>query len=655
MLIFSRYLTKSRFKLATDCPTKLYYTGKPREYANTMQDNAFLEMLADGGYQVGALAKLRYPGGVEVTETDHQLAVAHTNALLEQVNVVIFEPAIMVGDFFIRIDILVKQGNRFELIEVKAKSYDSLSPDIEAKRGGVSSSFKPYLLDVAFQTWILKQAFPHADISSFLMMPDKAKAAPIDGVNQMFKISERGEIVNQIPNGVDTQSLATNMLAKVCVDQYVAILLTTPLEYPGGIGLINDVAPTWASAYQSDSKIRPSIGTHCKGCEFKASNESTLKSGFHECWKQALGWQDTDFEEGTVLDLWNFRKTQSLMDQGIIKLKQLHQEDIGDGVDIDTDGLSRTKRQWMQVAGIAPENDAGGFYFDADYFVVQHTKWVYPYHMIDFETASVALPYYADMRPYEAVAFQFSHHVMDADGSVCHAHQFLNTEPGVFPNYDFVRALKNAVVDVGTVFMWSHHENSILTNIRKQLLSESHPPADADDLIAFIATVTKGGNREMVDLCRIAEKVYYHPDTKGSVSIKKVLPSMITSSSLLQGRYSQPTYGTTNGIVSLNFDQPEGFTWLTKNEVGQWRDPYKTLKDYASAQLPADTLDDDVMISIIADGGAATTAYARLQFEQISDPTRGLINQALLRYCELDTLAMVMVMQGWQAFVDSSQ
>ena len=29
-----RYLTKSRFKLAVECPTKLFYTGKP-EYANT--------------------------------------------------------------------------------------------------------------------------------------------------------------------------------------------------------------------------------------------------------------------------------------------------------------------------------------------------------------------------------------------------------------------------------------------------------------------------------------------------------------------------------------------------------------------------------------------------------------------------------------------
>jgi hypothetical protein len=51
---------------------------------------------------------------------------------------------------------------------------------------------------------------------------------------------------------------------------------------------------------------------------------------------------------------------------------------------------------------------------------------------------------------------------------------------------------------------------------------------------------------------------------------------------------------------------------------------------------------------VIAEGGAAATAYSRLQFEDLQDAQRVQIKQALLRYCELDTLAMVMVVQGWQ-------
>ena len=50
----------------------------------------------------------------------------------------------------------------------------------------------------------------------------------------------------------------------------------------------------------------------------------------------------------------------------------------------------------------------------------------------------------------------------------------------------------------------------------------------------------------------------------------------------------------------------------------------------------------------IAQGGAATTAYARLQFEDLAPAERQNIEAALLRYCELDTLAMVMICEAWR-------
>jgi hypothetical protein len=46
-----RYLTKSRFKLATECSTKLFSTGKVQYPDNTLND-PFLAALADGGFQV---------------------------------------------------------------------------------------------------------------------------------------------------------------------------------------------------------------------------------------------------------------------------------------------------------------------------------------------------------------------------------------------------------------------------------------------------------------------------------------------------------------------------------------------------------------------------------------------------------------------------
>jgi len=55
-----RYLTKSKFKLALECPTKLFYCDK-KEYLNRKLDDEFLENLAKGGFQVGKLAKLYFP------------------------------------------------------------------------------------------------------------------------------------------------------------------------------------------------------------------------------------------------------------------------------------------------------------------------------------------------------------------------------------------------------------------------------------------------------------------------------------------------------------------------------------------------------------------------------------------------------------------
>ena len=49
----------------------------------------------------------------------------------------------------------------------------------------------------------------------------------------------------------------------------------------------------------------------------------------------------------------------------------------------------------------------------------------------------------------------------------------------------------------------------------------------------------------------------------------------------------------------------------------------------------------------IKEGGAAMTAYGKLQFTDISKQERKEIVKGLLRYCELDTLAMAMIYEHW--------
>ena len=119
-----RYLTKSRFSLALECPSKIYYNGKP-EYANQNIEDSFLNSLAEGGFQVGELAKCYFPGGHEIKTKEDDEALLQTNELLKQDRVTIYEAAFRFEYLFIRADIIIKNNKNIELIEVKAKSFDS--------------------------------------------------------------------------------------------------------------------------------------------------------------------------------------------------------------------------------------------------------------------------------------------------------------------------------------------------------------------------------------------------------------------------------------------------------------------------------------------------------------------------------------------------
>jgi hypothetical protein len=107
----SRYLTKSRFKEAMECMTKLYYTKKKDEYADTQLDNPFLEALAKGGFQVGELAKYYFSDNpvaddITINTLNHEEALAETQRRLAMPGkVVIAEAAFKFQNLFIRADI----------------------------------------------------------------------------------------------------------------------------------------------------------------------------------------------------------------------------------------------------------------------------------------------------------------------------------------------------------------------------------------------------------------------------------------------------------------------------------------------------------------------------------------------------------------------
>jgi hypothetical protein len=249
--------------------------------------------------------------------------------------------------------------------------------------------------------------------------------------------------------------------------------------------------------------------------------------------------------------------------------------------------------------------------------------------------------------------------VIEDNGTVKHVGQYLCTEPGKNPNYEFVRNLKGELGgDDGTIFMYATHENSTLVALYEQFEADPNPPEDRQELMEFIRSMTYvktedkkdyrwQGPRAMVDLCALVKRFYYSPHTKGSNSLKFVLPAILNGSTFLQDKYSKPIYGGAEGIPSLNFPEPQA--WI-KKDGKEVKDPYKLLPRMFSdvSEHDYEAISDDE----IRDGGAAMTAYAKLQYTSLSEIERTEIQNALLRYCELDTLAMVMLYEGWKALLD---
>jgi len=648
-------LTKSRFTQALSCPTKLYYACDS-EYANQSLDDPFLAALAEGGFQVGELAKCYFPGGIEISSLDEQQAVAQTRALLERDEVVLFEPAIVFDNCLVRIDVLVKQGNRFSIHEVKAKSFDSTQGPKFLKRDGTpASKWKKYLYDVAFQKWVLQRAIPESIVSAHLMLTDTSVRTQVAGLNQHFPIitDADGRKRVKVDGQLSDEHLTPPLLVSVNVDQICADIFAANDHGLDVEESFQHMIERFSASCRDGVLLEHRVGKHCRDCEYVALGpdiEAGKLDGRHACFKRKLGYDSSLFDEPTVLDLWNYRGKDALIDAGVIRLKDVTEDDL-DVSPIDV-GLSVTERQWLQVQKARDKDDS--VWVDREGLNAEMESWVYPLHFIDFETTMVALPFGANRKPYEGIAFQFSHHVVEADGSVRHAGQFLNTQRGVFPNYDFVRALRDELnQDQGTIFKYSAHENTFLNLIIEQLNEDASPPDDREELIAFIQTMTQSkkdavvkweGERNMVDLLEVVKKFYFDPRTNGSNSIKYVLPAILSRSKYLQSRYGQPIYGVEDEIPSLNFS---AWQWVKFDEDGIPINPYEQLP-----KLFSDS--DDLKIELLtqdnslANGGAALMAYARMQFEHMSDYERDELASALLKYCELDTLAMVMIYESWK-------
>lgn len=618
----SKFFTKSKFLLAMECPTKLYYEANPEIYLNNRTADPFLEALAKAGFQVGVLAKCYYQGAdsIDLSNLNTEQALYKTKELLKKDNVIILEAAVAYNHLLLRADILVKNDNHIRLIEVKSSTWDSTKDSIFMKKGGISQDWLSYIYDVAFQKYVFKKAYPNLRISAYLGLLNKSASCPTSGLNQKIRISktQNGQVKVSGVEKLNATDLSDKLLIEINVDNEITYV-SEEVKYRNELKL-GDYIEYLAKHYLDGQKLNPSIGKICANCEFRVSNKKLVgskKSGFDECWREACRFEEKDFKRPSVLDIWNYTRRDELIKNGIYFQDQVEENDIlpKKNSSVVTPGLSGSQRRLLQIEK-AKQNDLS-FYLNIDGLGTEIATWVYPLHFIDFETAAPAIPLDKGAHPYEGFSFQFSHHILYENGVVEHADQFLNTELGVNPNLSFIRALKNSLSkDDGTIFRYHNHENTYLNYILKELMG-SDDVDDKDVLVNFIQSIAKPtnssgitwetGNRLMVDLCKLVESYTFEPAINGKTSIKKVLPAILNSSIFLQKKYGQKIYGSAAEIKSLNFHDP--IAWVI-NDGNQILDPYSLLpKLFKNMELTDDQIEWMFDSDELKEGGAASIAY----------------------------------------------
>jgi len=190
----------------------------------------------------------------------------------------------------------------------------------------------------------------------------------------------------------------------------------------------------------------------------------------------------------------------------------------------------------------------------------------------------------------------------------------------------------------GTFLTWSSYENTQLKNIYNYLDGLNDPNlAELKDWLFKVVKFEKNGETKLLDMHDLAKNYYFHPIMGGRTSIKVTLPAVLNA---------------TKSKVIKSLLEEEGLYGV--DEEGKIINPYKLLipikiniggEDFEFT----DNEDEGNEEIAIREGGAAMTAYYDMIYGINKDKAdvKALYENALKKYCKLDTLSMVCIWEHW--------
>ncbi len=616
----ARTLSKSDFKLARTCEAKLYF--RENGYTDNRDGDPYLALLAEGGYMVEALAKARYPDGVQLDYgRDPAQDYARTLEHLSRDNVTLFEATLIAGRRQARVDILEKKGNVVRLLEVKAKSFDGAEHTSSldgGRRGALRAVRAPHriladweekLEDITFQVLLLEKMMPDLVIRPFLVLVDKCKHAGVDDVPSYF------ELVRHERDGAARLHTARYIGPPELLGE---LDLITEVDVSEEVAMLRHDVEGAAALFESrlDAPLPVHLagverGAKCRDCEFRVDADAD-KNGFAECWRGLAT------PSPHMLELFSVSRARAPDNTPLIEWM------IGEGkaalLDIPLDGLeirnanpaSVPARQRRQI-----EFTRRGEIFRSDALSDSIDALKPPLYFIDFETSRLALPYHRGMKPYGLVTFQWSCHTVDAIGA-CPAHSHWLNDADVWPNQAFAESLRSAIGDDGAVVTWTHFE---ATTMRQIIADLDRFGRKAPELVEWITDVIE---RRIVDLHEWARSDYYHPGMGGRTSIKAVMHALWSSDPIMHQQF-------------------EEWTGLKPDVT---RDPYSALPP----------VEINGVLQDVHEGTAAVRAYQEMMYgaDKHDSAVRAQWGSLLRQYCALDTLSMVLILEHWRRVVGSA-